>query len=94
MSVDTYLHIDDCWAAGRNGSTGELFADPTRFPHGMADLADYIHSKGLKFGIYTDATTGLCTHGQYDREKGRVPGTAGNNMSPPFEPRLLTLSLQ
>ncbi len=35
-------------------------ADPQRFPHGMKAVADYVHSKGLKFGIYTDAGTNTC----------------------------------
>ena len=46
-----YLHVDDCWVGGRNATTGELYPDPTRFPHGMASLASYVHSRGLLFGI-------------------------------------------
>ena len=58
--------------------TGELYPDPERFPHGIKDLVDYVHGKGLKFGIYTDATTAPCVHGQYDREGGVVPGSYGH----------------
>jgi len=54
-----YIVIDDCWQVGRD-STGEIVVDKDRFPHGMKYLADYIHSKGLKFGIYSCAGTKTC----------------------------------
>src|SRR5665213_3433970 len=54
-----YVVIDDCWQVSR-GADGVIVADPTRFPHGIRALADYVHSKGLKFGIYTDAGTKTC----------------------------------
>ncbi len=54
-----YIIIDDCWQGGRH-KNGEIFADKKRFPHGMKYLANYIHSKGLKFGIYSDAGTQTC----------------------------------
>ncbi|KAK5649043.1 hypothetical protein RI129_003935 [Pyrocoelia pectoralis] len=47
-----YLVIDDCWLSHERTPQGRLQPDPDRFPHGMKDLADYIHSKGLKFGMY------------------------------------------
>eukprot|EP00937_MAST-01D_sp_MAST-1D-sp2_P007454 g7454.t1 len=74
----TYLVIDDCWVAGRNVTTGELYPDPTRFPHGMESLVRYVRARGLKLGIYTDVTTNPCIHGQYDRERGVVPGSWGH----------------
>lgn len=46
-----YVVVDDCWQGGR-GDDGVLFSHPTRFPSGMQALGAYIHSKGLKFGIY------------------------------------------
>src|ERR1700739_1717048 len=49
-----YVVIDDCWQVSRD-QNGNIVADPQRFPHGMKTLGDYIHSKGLKFGIYSDA---------------------------------------
>ncbi|HJP60238.1 MAG TPA: glycoside hydrolase family 27 protein, partial [Gemmatimonadaceae bacterium] len=49
-----YVVIDDCWQVSRDPS-GTIVADAQRFPHGIKALADYVHSKGLKFGIYTDA---------------------------------------
>ncbi|MGB2901604.1 MAG: glycoside hydrolase family 27 protein [Candidatus Acidiferrum sp.] len=54
-----YVNIDDCWQLSRDAS-GTIVADPTRFPSGMKALADYVHSKGLKLGLYTDAGTGTC----------------------------------
>lgn len=64
-----YVSIDDCWMAHNRTSWGELQPDPTRFPNGMSALADYIHSKGLKFGIYADIGTKTCAG---------FPGTAGH----------------
>jgi alpha-galactosidase len=54
-----YIVIDDCWQTGRD-SAGNIITDPVKFPHGIKALADYIHSKGLKFGIYTCAGTKTC----------------------------------
>ena len=54
-----FIIIDDCWQIGRD-SMGFILPDPVRFPSGMKALADYIHSKGLKFGIYSDAGTKTC----------------------------------
>ncbi|HPS62861.1 MAG TPA: glycoside hydrolase family 27 protein, partial [Bacteroidales bacterium] len=54
-----YLVIDDCWQIRRDDN-GTIVADPERFPSGMKSLGDYIHSKGLKFGIYSDAGTATC----------------------------------
>jgi alpha-galactosidase len=54
-----YLVIDDCWQIDRDAQ-GNIQPDPKRFPSGMKALADYIHSKGLKFGLYSDAGTLTC----------------------------------
>lgn len=54
-----YVNIDDCWQVSRD-SGGNIVADPARFPNGIKALADYVHSKGLKLGIYTDAGTQTC----------------------------------
>ncbi len=54
-----YLTIDDCWQVARD-ARGVIVADSARFPHGMKALADYVHSKGLMFGIYTDAGRKTC----------------------------------
>jgi alpha-galactosidase len=54
-----YVVIDDLWHGGRD-ENGRLFPDPVKFPHGIKALADYVHSLGLKFGIYSDAGTKTC----------------------------------
>ena len=54
-----YVTIDDCWQVARS-PRGVIVADSVRFPSGMKAVADYVHSKGLKFGIYTDAGTKTC----------------------------------
>jgi alpha-galactosidase len=62
-----YLVIDDCWH-GERDSHGDIQADPQHFPSGIKQLTDYVHSKGLKFGIYSDAGTRTC---------GGRPGSRG-----------------
>ncbi|KAI9094837.1 alpha-galactosidase [Phlyctochytrium arcticum] len=54
-----YLNIDDCWNA-ETRVDGKQTHHPTRFPSGMKALGDYIHNKGLKFGLYSSAGTLLC----------------------------------
>lgn len=54
-----YLVIDDCWQIDRDAQ-GNILPDPHRFPSGMKALADYVHSRGLKFGLYSDAGTLTC----------------------------------
>ena len=54
-----YVVIDDCWQVSRDAN-GNIVADPQRFPDGIKAVADYVHSQGLKFGIYSDAGTGTC----------------------------------
>ncbi|HEX4649579.1 MAG TPA: glycoside hydrolase family 27 protein [Steroidobacteraceae bacterium] len=63
-----YVVIDDCWE-GERDAQGNIQADPHRFPSGMRALADYVHSKGLKLGIYSDAGDRTC--------QGR-PGSRGH----------------
>ncbi|WP_292009529.1 glycoside hydrolase family 27 protein [Chryseobacterium sp.] len=63
----TYINIDDCWHGDRD-EKGFIHPDPKRFPSGMKALADYIHSKGLKIGIYSDAGSMTC---------GGRPGSRG-----------------
>lgn len=55
-----HINIDDGFFGGRNTTTGELLIHPTRFPNGLKPVADYIHSKGLKAGIYSDAGANTC----------------------------------
>jgi alpha-galactosidase len=63
-----YINIDDCWH-GQRDQLGFIQEDPQRFPSGMKALADYIHSKGLKLGIYSDAGWKTC---------GGHPGSRGH----------------
>ena len=62
-----YVNIDDCWH-GERDSMGFIQPDPQRFPSGMKALADYVHSRGLKLGIYSDAGWKTC---------GGRPGSRG-----------------
>jgi len=54
-----YVNIDDCWQVNRDAN-GNIVADPQRFPRGMKAVGDYIHSLGLKFGVYSDAGSKTC----------------------------------
>jgi alpha-galactosidase len=63
-----YVVIDDCWQGPRDAN-GFITADPQRYPSGIKPLADYIHSRGLKFGIYSDAGRLTC---------GGRPGSEGH----------------
>ena len=65
-----YLIIDDCWSLRRRGEDGRIQPDPEKFPHGMKYVADYVHSKGLKFGMYSCAGVMTCADypGSYDHE--------------------------
>lgn len=62
-----YVNIDDCWQ-GERDARGFMQPDAKRFPGGMKALADYVHSKGLKFGLYSDAGWKTC---------GGRPGSRG-----------------
>ena len=64
-----YVNIDDCWQVSRDAQ-GNIVADPARFPSGIKALADYVHSKGLKLGLYTDAGRLTCQKrpGSFDHE--------------------------
>lgn len=54
-----YINIDDCWH-GERDENGNIQAHPEHFPSGMKALADYVHKKGLKLGIYSDAGWTTC----------------------------------
>lgn len=66
-----YLVLDDAWMASERDENGALQADPQKFPKGMKDIGDYIHSKGLKFGIYEDRAHRTCQSlpGSFGHEK-------------------------
>eukprot|EP01111_Echinosteliopsis_oligospora_P011322 TRINITY_DN3711_c0_g1_i1.p1 TRINITY_DN3711_c0_g1~~TRINITY_DN3711_c0_g1_i1.p1 ORF type:complete len:408 (-),score=106.69 TRINITY_DN3711_c0_g1_i1:33-1235(-) len=63
-----FIDIDDCWPAPTRDPHGRLQPDPIKFPSGMIALSDYIHSKGLKFGIYEDSGNETC--GGYEGSYG------------------------
>ncbi|NUP50318.1 MAG: alpha-galactosidase, partial [Catenulispora sp.] len=65
--------VDDCWMTTSRDSSGTLVADPVKFPHGMAWLGTYLHSKGLNFGIYEDAGSTTC---------GGYPGSGSSGGGP------------
>ncbi|KAL0303960.1 UNVERIFIED_CONTAM: Alpha-galactosidase 3, partial [Sesamum radiatum] len=55
-----YVNIDDCWSEPTRNSEGKMVPDSKAFPSGIKALADYVHSKGLKLGIYSDAGLFTC----------------------------------
>ncbi len=65
-----YVVIDDCWALMERDENGRMVPDPAKFPSGMKALSDYIHSKGLKFGMYSCAGSRTCAGlpGSFDYE--------------------------
>jgi alpha-galactosidase len=64
-----YVNLDDCWMAPQRAADGELQADPTRFPHGIAWLAGQLHSMGLKLGVYESFGATTCQ---------KLPGSYGH----------------
>ncbi len=66
-----YVVVDDCWSKKvRDPETDRLAADPAKFPDGMKAVADYVHGKGLKFGMYSCAGQRTCADypGSFDHE--------------------------
>ncbi|XP_022725468.1 alpha-galactosidase-like [Durio zibethinus] len=66
----TYINLDDCWGELNRDSRGNLVPKASTFPSGIKALADYVHSKGLKLGIYSDAGTQTCSK--------TMPGSLGH----------------
>ena len=64
-----YVNIDDCWQVGREPN-GTIVVDPARFPSGMRAVADWLHARALRFGVYTSATASTCQGrpGSYEYE--------------------------
>ncbi|MFF3372445.1 NPCBM/NEW2 domain-containing protein [Streptomyces sp. NPDC002680] len=69
-----YVNLDDCWALPQRDADGKLVPDPVRFPNGIKAVADYVHAKGLKLGIYTSAGTKTCNSAGF-------PGALGHEYS-------------
>uniref|UniRef100_A0A5B7BYA0 Alpha-galactosidase n=1 Tax=Davidia involucrata TaxID=16924 RepID=A0A5B7BYA0_DAVIN len=65
-----YVNIDDCWAEGTRDRRGNLVAKSSTFPSGIKALANYVHARGLKLGIYSDAGYKTCSM--------RMPGSLGH----------------
>jgi alpha-galactosidase len=68
-----YVVMDDAWMSRSRDSSGNLVPDPAKFPNGIKAVADYVHSKGLKIGIYEDAGTATCggwpgSYGHYQQD--------------------------
>ena len=55
-----YLNADDCWIAENRTKEGKLTADTSRFPHGMTFMANQLHNRGLKLGLYAAASVETC----------------------------------
>ncbi len=68
-----YVVVDDCWFDPNRDSAGNLRAHPSKFPSGMKALGDYIHARGLKFGIYQAPNEKTCAQGV-----GNHPGSTGS----------------
>jgi alpha-galactosidase len=66
-----YVNIDDCWMSSSRNASGNLTANSAKFPDGIAAVASYVHSLGLKLGIYEDAGTATCAGypGSYGHEQ-------------------------
>ncbi|MGV9253083.1 NPCBM/NEW2 domain-containing protein [Streptomyces sp. NPDC003697] len=69
-----YVNLDDCWALPQRDGDGKLVPDPVRFPNGIKAVADYVHAKGLKLGIYSSAGTKTCNSAGF-------PGALGHEYS-------------
>ncbi|MEV7069570.1 NPCBM/NEW2 domain-containing protein [Streptomyces sp. NPDC093990] len=69
-----YVNLDDCWALPDRDADGKLVPDPARFPNGIKAVADYVHAKGLKLGIYTSAGSKTCNSAGF-------PGALGHEYS-------------
>ncbi|RZC71547.1 hypothetical protein C5167_034780 [Papaver somniferum] len=65
-----YINLDDCWGELNRDSQGNLVPKASAFPSGIKALADYVHSKGLKLGIYSDAGVFTCSK--------QMPGSFGH----------------
>ncbi|XP_071089002.1 alpha-N-acetylgalactosaminidase-like [Haliotis cracherodii] len=72
----TYLLIGDCWSEKRRNTQGRLLSDRSRFPDGIASLAQYLHSKNLKLGLHMDL--GIITENGYPGSKGHVTADVGD----------------
>jgi hypothetical protein len=82
-----YINIDEGWWRGDRDSSGNITIDTAQWPGGMKAIADYIHSKGLKAGIYTDAGNDGC--GYYYPTPSTVPAYAGTGSEGHYDQDML-----
>ena len=68
-----YVIVGDCWSAPERATDGTLLPDPVRFPSGMAALGEYLHARGLLFGLSSAAGTRTCA-----QHSGRSAGSTGS----------------
>lgn len=57
----TYINIEDGWMASQRAANGSIQVDSTKFPEGIQSVINYVHSSGLKFGLYSDAGNFTCS---------------------------------
>jgi alpha-galactosidase len=76
-----YLNLDDRWMATSRDASGNLQSEPSTFPKGMKELGDYIHGKGLKFGIYGDRGTETCYFRDNMKELDTKSGSYGTEVN-------------
>ncbi|XP_065911762.1 uncharacterized protein [Dysidea avara] len=69
-----YINLDDCWADHRD-QNGTIVPDMNRFPSGLMPVINYVHSKGFKFGLYTDGGIHTCSSGE---RPYKIPGSYGH----------------
>ena len=72
------IDLDDCWLADARDASGHIAADPTRFPSGMVALGEWLHARGLLFGIYTSLGFTVCNLGGHPVHP---PGSFGHEVS-------------
>ncbi len=74
-----YVNLDDCWMATSRDAGGNLRANPATFPSGIKALADYVHARGLKLGIYSSPGPETCVgRGLLGAVQDKHPGSAGH----------------
>jgi alpha-galactosidase len=76
-----YVNLDDCWGNTERDSNGNIQPDPARFPSGMKAIADWLHAKGLQFGLYTSMGGSTCNPGGRPKKIPGVP--AAVRLAPP-----------
>ena len=74
-----HINIDDGYFGKRDETTGQLLIHPTRFPNGLQPVVDYIHSKGLKAGIYSDGGYNTCGSYHGGDKNGEGVGLYGHD---------------